>query len=276
MQTSTRPRFVEALCFFRYSARMESFLEIFGPENLLAFITLTALEIVLGVDNVVFIAVLSSRLPVERQRAARRVGLVGAMLMRIGLLMVIDWVRNLQGEVFGMTLAGKAFTFSWRDLILIAGGTILMLKATREIHHASSPPHLDARPKTLSFSSVIAQIMIMDLVFSLDSVITAVGMAEHLPTMVAAVVASVAVMMFAAEPISTFVERRRSLKVLALSFLLLIGVMLVAEGFGTHVSKGYIYFAMAFSLGVEIVNMRADTKAARAVEAARAQTDKPR
>ncbi len=255
---------------------MESVLAIFGPENLLAFVTLTALEIVLGVDNVVFIAVLTARLPVDRQRAARRIGLMGAMLMRIALLMVIDWVRNLQGEVFGMTIGEHEFHFSWRDLILIAGGAVLMFKATREIHHASAAPHLDARPKVVSFSSVIVQIMLMDLVFSLDSVITAVGMAEHLPTMVAAVVASVAVMMIAAEPISTFVERRRSLKVLALSFLLLIGVMLVAEGLGTHVSKGYIYFAMAFALGVEMVNMRADSKAERAAEAAREAKDASR
>jgi predicted tellurium resistance membrane protein TerC len=247
---------------------MESVLAIFAPENLLAFATLTALEIVLGVDNVVFIAVLSSRLPAEKQRLARRIGLFAAMFMRIGLLMAIDWVRNLTGEVFAATVVGQQVSLSWRDIILIAGGIVLLFKSTREIHHISAGPQREARGKSVTVAGVIAQIMVMDIVFSLDSVITAVGMANHLPTMVAAVVLSVGVMVFAAEPISRFVEKRRSLKVLALSFLILIGVMLVAEGFGTHVSKGYIYFAMAFALGVEIVNYRADMKAERAAAAA--------
>lgn len=243
---------------------MDAVVSIFSPENLLAFATLTMLEIVLGVDNVVFIAVLSARLPPERQRFARRVGLVAAMLMRIALLWGINWVRSLTGEVVAFSAAGKAFSLSWRDIILIVGGMVLMFKAVKELHHVSAGPQPDLRPAKVSVAGVIAQIMLMDIVFSLDSVITAVGMSEHLPTMVAAVVASVAVMMFAAEPISTFVERRRSVKVLALSFLLLIGVMLVADGFGTHVSKGYIYFAMGFALAVEMVNYRADRKAARA------------
>ncbi|MCE2882337.1 MAG: TerC family protein [Planctomycetaceae bacterium] len=247
---------------------MEAILGIFSSENLLALVTLTALEIVLGVDNVVFIAVLSSRLPPEKQRLARRIGLIAAMVMRIGLLMAIDWVRNLTGTVFSVTVGAKLLEFSWRDLILVGGGLVLLFKSTMEIHHVSAGPHLDAKPKSVTVAGVIAQIMLMDLVFSLDSVITAVGMADHLPTMVTAVVASVAVMMFAAEPISNFVEERRSVKVLALSFLLLIGVMLVAEGFGTHVSKGYIYFAMGFALGVEMINFRADRKAAAAAKAA--------
>ena len=247
---------------------MESFLEIFAPANLLAFATLTALEIVLGVDNVVFIAVLSSRLPPERQRFARRIGLIGAMFMRIALLLAINWVKSLTGEVIAATVFGQAISLSWRDIILIVGGGVLLFKSTREIHHVSGGPQADDRPVKVTLASVIAQIMIMDIVFSLDSVITAVGMAEHVPTMIAAVIASVAVMMFAAEPISTFVERRRSLKVLALSFLILIGVMLIAEGLGTHVSKGYIYFAMAFALAVEMVNYRADNKAKRAAELA--------
>ncbi len=247
---------------------MEALLSIFAPENLLAFITLTALEIVLGVDNVVFIAVLSARLPPEKQRMARRIGLIGAMFMRIALLACINWVRSLTGEVFSGIVAGHQFNVTWRDLVLLIGGLVLLFKATREIHHVSSSPQLEAKPKSISFSGVIAQIMLMDIVFSLDSVITAVGMVEHLPTMILAVIASVGVMMFAAEPISNFVEHRRSVKVLALSFLLLIGVMLVAEGLGTHVSKGYIYFAMAFALGVEMVNYRADNKALRAAQAA--------
>jgi len=249
---------------------VEAILGIFTPENLLALLTLTALEIVLGVDNVVFIAVLSSRLPPEKQRFARRIGLIAAMVMRIALLWSIDWVKNLTGEVIGMTLVGKTISLSWRDIILIVGGLILLLKSVKEIHHVSSGPQHDVRPKTVTVASVIAQIMLMDLVFSLDSVITAVGMSEHLPTMITAVVASVAVMMFAAEPISNFVEHRRSVKVLALSFLLLIGVMLMVDGFGTHVSKGYIYFAMGFALAVELVNYRADRKAERAAAAAAA------
>jgi predicted tellurium resistance membrane protein TerC len=247
---------------------VEALLGIFSPENLLALVTLTALEIVLGVDNVVFIAVLSARLPPDKQRFARRVGLIAAMFMRIALLMAIDWVRSLTGTVFAVAAFGHNWDFSWRDLILIVGGLILLLKSVKEIHHASAGPQPDLAPAKVSVSGVITQIMLMDLVFSLDSVITAVGMADHLPTMITAVVASVAVMMFAAEPISRFVEERRSLKVLALSFLLLIGVMLVAEGFDAHISKGYIYFAMAFALAVEMVNYRADSKAKRAAEAA--------
>ena len=234
---------------------MESIISIFAPENLLAFLTLTALEIVLGVDNVVFIAVLSSRLPPEKQRMARQTGLIAAMFMRLALLAMIDWVRSLTGAVFTVDIKSLEYAkaFSWRDLILIVGGLILLVKSVKEIHHVGG---------------VIAQIMLMDLVFSLDSVITAVGMANHLPTMIAAVIVSVGVMMFAAGPISNFVEKRRSLKVLALSFLLLIGVMLVIEGFGQHISKGYIYFAMAFALGVELVNFRADKRAERAAAAA--------
>jgi len=239
-------------------------LSIFSPENLLAFVTLTALEIVLGVDNVVFIAVLSSRLPAEKQRFARRVGLIAAMLMRIALLWGINWVRSLTGVALTINAMGLDKSLSWRDLILIGGGLVLMFKSVKEIHHVSAGPQRDVRPKKVTVASVIAQIMFMDLVFSLDSVITAVGMSDHLPTMIAAVLASVGVMMFAAEPISNFVENRRSVKVLALSFLLLIGVMLVVDGFGTHVSKGYIYFAMGFALAVELVNFRADRKAAQA------------
>ncbi len=250
---------------------MEAVLSILTPENLLALLTLTALEIVLGVDNVVFIAVLSARLPPEKQRAARRVGLIGAMFMRIGLLLAINWVKNLTGEVFSFNLSRlseQAISISWRDMILIVGGIVLLYKSVTEIHHVSSGPQHESRKGKVTVAGVIAQIMVMDLVFSLDSVITAIGMAEHLPTMIVAVVASVAVMMFAAEPISRFVEERRSVKVLALSFLMLIGVMLVAEGFDAHVSKGYIYFAMAFALGVEAVNFRADYKMKRAAEAA--------
>lgn len=247
---------------------MDAVLSIFTPEHFVALLTLTLLEIVLGVDNVVFIAVLSARLPPERQRLARRVGLIAAMVMRIALLSAINWVRSLTGEVLAFRALGQDVSLSWRDLILVVGGLVLMFKSVKELHHVSSAPEREVRPKHVTVAGVIAQIMLMDIVFSLDSVITAVGMSEHLPTMIAAVVASVGVMMFAAEPISTFVARRRSVKVLALSFLLLIGVMLVADGFGTHVSKGYIYFAMGFALAVEMVNYRADRKAAQGGETA--------
>ncbi|MFM7260261.1 MAG: TerC family protein [bacterium] len=247
---------------------MEAILQIFQPENLLALATLTALEVVLGVDNVVFIAVLASRLPPELQRRARNIGLIAAMGMRVLLLMAIDWVRNLTGEVFAVNALGHALSFSWRDLILVVGGLVLLFKSVKEIHHVSAGPQPHETPRRVSLSGVIAQIMLMDLVFSLDSVITAVGMADHLPTMIVAVVASVGVMLFAAGPIARFVEERRSLKVLALSFLILIGVMLIAEGFGQHVSKGYIYFAMGFALGVELVNFRADRRARLAAESA--------
>ncbi len=172
-------------------------------------------------------------------------------------------MRSLTGVALTINAMGIDKALSWRDLILIGGGMVLMFKSVKELHHVSAGPQRDIRPKKVTVAGVIAQIMFMDLVFSLDSVITAVGMSDHLPTMVAAVVASVAVMMFAAEPISNFVENRRSVKVLALSFLLLIGVMLVVDGFGTHVSKGYIYFAMGFALAVELVNFRADRKAAQ-------------
>lgn len=239
---------------------MEVLLGILSPENIVALLTLTLLEIVLGVDNLVFIAVICSRLPAERQRIARRLGLFAAMLMRVALLCGIDWLRSLTGEAIALTLQGREIKLSWRDLILIAGGLVLMLKSVREIHHASSGPSRGGERTTTTLAGAVFQIMLMDLVFSLDSVITAVGMSEHLPTMITAVIASVGVMVFAAEPISTFVERRRSVKILALSFLLLIGVMLVAEGFGTRVSKGYIYFAMGFALAVEMLNYRADRR----------------
>jgi predicted tellurium resistance membrane protein TerC len=239
---------------------VEVLLGILSPENIVALLTLTLLEIVLGVDNLVFIAVICARLPPERQKLARRLGLFAAMIMRIALLCGIDWIRNLTGEAIATSLLGREIRLSWRDLILIAGGLVLMFKSVREIHHASSGPKRDGARTTTTLAGAVFQIMLMDLVFSLDSVITAVGMSEHLPTMIAAVIASVGVMVFAAEPISTFVDRRRSVKILALSFLLLIGVMLVAEGFGTKVSKGYIYFAMGFALAVEMLNYRADRR----------------
>ncbi len=232
---------------------------LFSAENLLALATLTLLEIVLGVDNVVFIAVLSGRLPESQQKLARRIGLIAAMVMRILLLLSISWVMGLGDELLAFNSFGHALSFSAKDLILIGGGALLMVKSVREIHHlVAATDEQQAPGKYASFNAVIVQIAIMDIIFSLDSVITAVGMADDISIMVIAVVISVGVMMVAAEPISNFVQRRRSLKMLALSFLILIGTMLVAEGFGQHVSKGYIYFAMAFGVGVEMLNILGD------------------
>ncbi len=222
-------------------------------ELLTALITLTFLEIVLGVDNVIFISILSAKLRKEEQRKARRVGLVAAMLMRLALLFSIAWIARLTAPLF--TVWGEEI--SGRDLILIGGGLFLLAKATYEIHDKLEGESGHASGKVAaSFASVIGQVMLLDIVFSLDSVITAVGMANELWVMVTAVVASVLVMLVAAEPISEFVERHPTIKILALSFLLLIGLSLMADGMGQHISKGYIYFAMGFSVFVEMINIR--------------------
>ena len=222
-------------------------------EGLLALITLTVLEIVLGVDNVIFISILSSKLPAADQSRARRAGLLAAMLMRIGLLLAIAWVVRLTSPLF--SIVGQEL--SGRDLILIGGGLFLLGKATLEIHdRLEGGAEHGPRGSAPSFAAVIAQIMALDIVFSLDSVITAVGMANEISIMVAAVVLSVAIMMFSAEPVSAFVSRHPTVKVLALSFLLLIGISLVGEGLDMHIPKGYIYFAMGFSIFVEMINMR--------------------
>jgi predicted tellurium resistance membrane protein TerC len=224
-----------------------------SPELLVALLTLTILEIVLGVDNVIFISILSAKLPKEQQQRARRVGLLGAMGMRIALLFSISWLVGLTAPWF--TVIGKAF--SGRDLILAGGGLFLLAKATYEIHDKLEGSDGHASGKVAAtFASVIVQVMILDMVFSLDSVITAVGMSDHLGVMVTAVVLAVLVMLMAAESISSFVEQHPTVKILALSFLLLIGFSLVAEGFGQHIAKGYIYFAMGFSVFVEMVNLR--------------------
>ena len=222
-------------------------------DGLIALLTLTAMEIVLGIDNLVFIAVLTGRLPPARQPMARRLGLALALITRIALLFAITWVMGLTEPLItiGRSLSG-------RDLILIAGGLFLLYKATIEIHEkVEGGDH--AAPGgagKASFAGVIVQIMLIDIVFSLDSVITAVGMADEVIIMVIAMVVAVVVMLFSMSGISNFVERHPTVKILALSFLVLIGVMLVAEGMGRHIEKGYIYFAMAFALLVEFLNMR--------------------
>jgi predicted tellurium resistance membrane protein TerC len=225
----------------------------FTSSGLIALITLTFLEIVLGVDNVIFISILSSKLPGSQQNRTRRVGLLAAMGMRILLLLSIVWITRLTTPLFYILKR----PISGRDLILIAGGLFLLAKATMEIHDRleGEEGHSSARVRP-SFAAVIAQIVVLDIVFSLDSVITAVGMADEIAIMITAVILAVGVMMFSAGPISTFVNLHPTVKVLALSFLLLIGVALVGDGLGMHIPKGYIYFAMGFSFFVEMINLR--------------------
>lgn len=223
-------------------------------ENLVALLTLASLEIVLGIDNIVFLSILTAKLPPARQPSARRIGLLLAMCMRIGLLLALTWVMGLNRTV----LTAFEHAFTGRDLILLLGGFFLVAKATWEIHDKlEGGGHVVATVgKHAAYGAILVQIVLLDIVFSLDSVITAVGMARRIEVMVAAVVIAVAAMMVFANPIAAFIERHPTMKMLALSFLLLIGVMLIADGFGQHVSKGYIYSAMAFSLFVELLNLR--------------------
>jgi predicted tellurium resistance membrane protein TerC len=224
------------------------------PDTYVSLLTLTALEIVLGIDNVVFISILTAKLPAEAQPRARRLGLSLALVLRIGLLFTLSWVMGLTTP--WVTVMGRGF--SGRDVILLGGGLFLIAKATHEIHQKVEGHH-EAQAQTSGtsgFGLILAQIVALDLVFSLDSVITAVGMAQHLAVMVTAVMIAVGLMLVFAGAIGDFVNRHPGMKVLALSFLLLIGVMLVADGMGMHVGKGYIYFAMAFSFVVELLNMR--------------------
>jgi predicted tellurium resistance membrane protein TerC len=226
---------------------------ILTAPGLLALVTLTFLEIVLGVDNVIFISILSSKLPMAQQGKARRLGLAAAMVMRILLLLSIAWVIGLTAPFF--TVLGQEI--SGRDLILLGGGLFLLGKATLEIHDGLEGEEGHRTTKVVpSFGAVIVQIMLLDIVFSLDSVITAVGMAEEISIMVLAVVLAVGVMMFSAEPISVFVHRHPTVKMLALSFLLLIGLALIGDAFEMHIPQGYSYFAMGFSVFVEMINMR--------------------
>ena len=226
---------------------------LFTFSSMVALVALTSLEIVLGVDNVIFISILTNKLPLAQQGPARRMGLLAAMGMRILLLLSIVWIIRLTEPFF--YILGRPI--SGRDLILIGGGLFLLAKATMEIHERleGEEGHSSARVRP-SFAAVITQIVLLDIVFSLDSVITAVGMADEIIIMVIAVILAVGVMMFSAGPISSFVNRHPTVKVLALSFLLLIGVSLVGEGLGMHIPKGYIYFAMGFSVFVEVINLR--------------------
>jgi len=219
-----------------------------------SLLTLTALEIVLGIDNLIFISIVSGRLPADRQRSARRTGLALAVITRLLLLAGIAWLVGLTQPLFAV----RGHPVSLRDIILAAGGLFLLAKGTAEIHATVEGVEEEIRQsKAKSFRAVIAEILLLDIVFSLDSVITAVGMARHLPVMAAAIVIAVAVMLLAAEPLSRFVQTHLSVKLLALAFLILVGMALIADGIGFHIPRGYLYFAIAFSVFVEILNLRA-------------------
>jgi predicted tellurium resistance membrane protein TerC len=224
-----------------------------SPEAWIALITLTSLEIVLGIDNIVFISILVGRLPAEKRNIGRNVGLMLAMLTRLVLLFSIVWVANLTRPWF--SILGN--DISGRDLILIGGGLFLLAKSTHEIHNSlEGIEKTEKTERNVTMASVLFQVAVLDIVFSLDSVITAVGLAKHISIMAIAIVLAVGVMLFAAKPISDFVDAHPTIKILALSFLILVGVTLIAEGFDVHVPKGYIYFAMAFSVAVEMLNLR--------------------
>jgi predicted tellurium resistance membrane protein TerC len=235
---------------------MEALLALLSdPAVWMAFFTLTALELVLGIDNIIFISILVDKLPPAQRETARRIGLFLAMFMRVGLLLVLSWIVGLTAPLFTLPVLDEAI--SGRDLILIAGGLFLVWKSTKEVHQLmeGEEGHESSAVKA-SFAAIITQIIIIDMVFSLDSIITAVGMVDQVSVMIAAVIASVGLMMLFARAIGEFVSAHPSIKMLALSFLLVVGVMLMAEGFEHKVPKGYIYFAMAFSVAVEMLNIR--------------------
>lgn len=230
------------------------------PNTWIAFATLTALELVLGIDNVIFISILVDKLPPHQRELARKLGLFAAMFMRVGLLLVLAWIVGMTAPLFSVLGQG----FSGRDLVLLFGGLFLLWKSVGEIHQMVEGAHDEhKRSVHASFGTVIVQIMLVDIVFSLDSIITAVGMVEHVQVMIAAVVVSVALMMLFAGAIGRFVSAHPTIKMLALAFLVAIGVVLIAEGFGTHVPKGYIYTAMAFSVIVEMLNLRMRKRSSR-------------
>lgn len=236
------------------------------PETWISLLTLTLLEIVLGIDNIIFISILSGKLPPELQPKARKMGLGLAMITRILLLCGLAWLVKLEKPFFSTTLWQWDISISGRDLILIVGGLFLLAKSTYEIHEKLEGEDGEkTRSMSVSFGAVLIQIMLLDIVFSLDSVITAVGMVKHVWVMISAVIIAVLAMMVFVNPISEFVERHPSIKILALSFLILIGALLVAEGFHQQISKGYVYFAMAFSVGVEMLNIRMAKKRTKKV-----------
>lgn len=246
------------------------------PAAWAAFIALVTIEVVLGIDNLIFISIITNKLPEEQRATARRVGIGLALIMRLALLGTIAWIVGLTATVFDMGFVGPAGShgepsfeteFSWRDLILIAGGLFLVWKATTEIHHAIDPEPsgklLDKEGVSLNFTGAIVQIILLDAVFSIDSILTAVGMTTHIPIMVGAILVAVTVMLLAAGPLARFIEKNPTVVMLALAFLLMIGMVLIADGFGVHVPKGYVYAAMAFSVFVELLNMFARNRRVR-------------
>jgi predicted tellurium resistance membrane protein TerC len=235
---------------------MENLITLFqDPAVWIALLTLIVMEVVLGIDNLLFISILTNKLPVEERARARRIGIGLALILRLLLLSAVAWIVQLTTPIITLFDQG----FSWKDLILIGGGIFLIWKATKEIHHSvdpePTPDVFDSRAVSLTFTAAISQILLLDLVFSIDSIITAVGMTPHVPIMVIAVVVAVTVMLIAANPLARFIELNPTIVMLALGFLLMIGMTLVAEGFGVHVPKGYIYAAMAFSASIEGLNM---------------------
>lgn len=244
---------------------MDWFAWVAEPQAWVALATLAGIEIVLGIDNIIFISILVARLPEERRNLARTLGLMAAMVTRLGLLFSLAWIMRLTDPL--VTLAGQGI--SGRDMILLAGGLFLLWKSVHEIHNSLEGTEQETTPTAAagaSFVGVLAQIAVIDIVFSLDSVITAVGMVDDIAVMVTAIVITVGVMLFAARPIGDFVDRHPTIKILALAFLIVVGVALVADGLGFHIPKGYIYFAMAFSMGVEMLNLRMRAKNAAALK----------
>lgn len=260
---------------------MTDLLTLFSdPQVIAALITLIVMEVVLGIDNLIFISILSNKLPAHQQQKARRVGIGLALVLRLGLLSMISWIVGLTAPVIDLGISGPLGAhgepsfetlLSWRDIILIVGGLFLVWKATKEIHHTMDPVPSDGNVLDkkavvqLTFGAAIFQILLLDMVFSIDSILTAVGMTDHLPVMVVAVVTAVLVMLLAADPLADFINRNPTVVMLALGFLLMIGAVLIMDGFGVHVPKGYIYAAMAFSALVEILNMFARRAQARRV-----------
>lgn len=236
-------------------------MELLSAEGLVSLLTLTFLEIVLGIDNIVFISIVSGRLPAAQQGKARNLGIGLALVVRILLLLAINWIIGLTAPIFTI----REFTLSYRDLILIIGGMFLLAKSTSEMHAKLEGSHDERQVKAMTFKSALIQIVLLDLVFSLDSILTAVGLVENVTIIIIAIVISLGVMLAFARRISTFINEHPTMKILAISFLMMIGMVLVIEGLHVHVPKGYIYFSMAFALGIEILNMKIRKKTVKKV-----------
>lgn len=233
--------------------------ELLSVEGLVSLATLTFLEIILGIDNIVFISIISGRLPLEQQGRARNIGIILALVVRILMLLGVSWIIGLRATIFTI----GEFSLSYRDLILIGGGLFLLAKSTSEMHAKLEGGHEEKKIKATTFRSTIIQIVLLDLIFSLDSILTAVGLVENLPIIIIAIVISLGVMLIFSRRISSFINDHPTMKILGISFLLMIGMLLIVEGFHVHVPKGYIYFSMAFALGVEILNMKIRKNAAK-------------